>query len=120
MRERASRLALSSPDTLAVVRGLAPHRCNGDHRERARRARGAARPRSRIYVCFDPAFLARHLRTADIARVAAYANTALALATCGYSANAPIPHRARIDRPSALWYTGAAAAGWLIINKLQR
>ena len=118
-RERASRLAPSSPDTLAVVRGLAPHRCNGDHRERARRARGAARPRPRVYYA-STTRSSPGISAPPTCPLAAYANTALALATCGYGANAPIPHRARVEPPLALWYTGAAAAGWLIINKLQR
>jgi 2-dehydro-3-deoxygluconokinase len=46
---------------------------------------------------FDGAFLADYMRTGDIARAAAYANAAAALATCGYGAVAPIPRRTDVE-----------------------
>lgn len=47
---------------------------------------------------FDGAFIAEYLRTGDVARAAAYANAAAALATTGFGAVEPIPHRAAVER----------------------
>ena len=54
---------------------------------------------------FDGAYLAEYLQTGDPFRAALYANTAAALATQGYGAVAPMPHReavlAELDRSAA-------------------
>lgn len=46
---------------------------------------------------FDGSFLAEYLRTGDPFRAALYANTAAALATEGYGAVGPMPHRAAVE-----------------------
>ncbi len=47
--------------------------------------------------CFDGAFLAEFVRTADPFAAARFANVAAALSTLGYGAVAPLPRRAEVE-----------------------
>ena len=72
----------------------------------ARRERLAPFPVSAVDAtgagdCFDGAFLAEFVRTADPFAAARFANVAAALSTLGYGAVAPLPRRAEVEAAMA-------------------